>query len=173
MAATWTAIQVGVTFASSKHMLSLFNGSGSGVVLRLYRLWVLNNQTAAVTGVLTTWELRRSTAQSGGTAVTAIKHDTASAAMPGAVLIAHGASPTTSAADLFRKWMWSNDEPAVSAAVSDELECIPNLMEFWNSGYGDSNVEPMVLRETFGVTALHTGSTAVGVCDPIMEFTVT
>lgn len=173
MAATFTAIQAGVTFASGKHMLSLFNGSGSGVVLRLYRIWVLNNQTAGVTGVLTTFELRRSTAQSGGTTVTPIKHDTSSGALPAQVLCAHGASPTASGTDLFRKWMWSNDEPAVSAAVNDELECIPNLMEFWNSGYGDTNVEPMVLRETFGATILHTGSSAVGNCDPIMEFTST
>jgi len=173
MAATHRAVQTGITFAATKHMLSLFNGSGSGVVLRVYRIWCLNNQTSAVTGVFTTFEVRRSTTQSGGTSVTPIKMDTSSSSLPGQVLCAHGATVTAASTDLFVRLGWSNDEPASAAATNDELESIPSLMEVLAAGIGSSDLEPIVLREGYGITVYHPGSTAVGNMDCIIEFTST
>ena len=85
MAQTYTAAGIGVAFGNNKSMLGIFNGVGSGRVVRVYRVWVLNNQTAAVTGVLTTWTLRKTSAQSAGTAITPTKHDTASETAPAQV----------------------------------------------------------------------------------------
>lgn len=173
MAATFRAVQTGITFAATKHMLSLFNGSGSGVILRVYRIWCLNNQTSGVTGVFTTFEVRRSTAQSGGTSVTPIKMDTSSSSLPGTVLCAHGGTVTAASTDLFTKFGWSNDEPAASAATNDELESIPSLMEVLGAGIGSSDLEPVVLREGYGITVYHPGSTTVGNMDCVIEFTST
>lgn len=173
MAATFRAVQTGITFASSKHMLSLFNGASSGVVLRAYRIWLLNNQTTAVTGVYTTLEVRRSTAQSGGTSVTPVKLDTSSASLPAQVVCAHGATVTAAAADTFVRVGWSNDEPATGTGTVDELEAVPALMEILSAGIGSSDLEPVVLREGFGITVFHPGSTAVGNMDVIIEFTST
>lgn len=170
MAATHTLAGIGVTFANGKHMLSLFNGAGSGRVLRLYRVWILNNQTAAVTGVLTTLNLRKSSAQSGGTAITPVKHDTASSNLPAQVLAAAGATVTNTADLPFRSLVWSNDEPSVSSGSSDELECMVPLNLIWDST-GDSNIEPITLREGQGVTLHHSGTSAVGLCDVFFEFT--
>jgi hypothetical protein len=173
MAATFTAAFLGVTFGNNKSMAGIFNGSGSGVVLRIKRIWVLNNQTSAVTGVLTTWSLRRSTAQSSGTSVTPVKHDTNSSSIPAQVLVAHGATVTSSTSDTFRNWVWSNDEPAASTGTSDEFECLVPLNCLWDSATGDADIEPIVLRETFGIDVRHSGSSAVGVADIFVEFTVT
>jgi hypothetical protein len=170
MAATFTAAFIGATFANGKHMASLFNGAGSGRVLRLYRVWILNNQTAGVTGVLTTLGLRRSSAQSGGTSVASTKHDTASSNLAAQVLCATGATVTNTADLQYRTLVWSNDEPAVSSATSDELECLVPLNVIWDST-GDANVEPITLREGQGVTLQHSGSSAVGLCDIFFEFT--
>lgn len=38
MPATFTAAFIGATFGNGKHMASLFNGSGSGRVLRVYQV---------------------------------------------------------------------------------------------------------------------------------------
>lgn len=173
MAQTYTAAAIGVSFASNKSMLGLFNGVGSGRVLRVYRVWMLNNQTAAVTGVLTTMELRRLSAQSAGTAIVPTKHDTASETPPGAILCAHAPTFTLDVAWplAFRKWMWSNDEPAASTATNDETECIVPLSCVWDST-GDANIEPIVLREGQGLSVHHTGTTAVGVADVFVEFTI-
>lgn len=170
MASTFTAAGIGVTFGNTKHMLSLFNGAGSGRVLRVYRAWVLNNQTAGVTGVLTSFAMRRTSAQSGGTAVAPTKHDSASSSLPAQVLCAAGATVTNTGDNQLRTWMWSNDEPAVSSATSDELECLIPLNCVWDST-GDANIEPITLRPGEGITLQHTGSSTVGLCDLFLEFT--
>ena len=171
MAATYTASFLGVTFGNNKSMAGLFNGVGSGVILRVKRVWILNNQTAGVTGVLTTFSLRRSTAQSSGTSVTPVKHDTAFASLPVKALCAHGATVTSATADTFRNWVWSNDEPAVSSATSDEFECLVPLNCIWDTATGDADIEPIVLREGFGIDVRHSGSSAVGIADIFVEFT--
>lgn len=170
MAATFTLAAIGAAFANGKHMLSLFNGPGSGRVLRLYRVVILNNQTVGVTGVLTTLGLRRTSAQSGGTAVAATKHDTASANLAAQILAATGATVTNNADAPFRTIVWSNDEPTASTASSDEMECMVPLNTIWDST-GDANIEPITLRPGEGVTLHHTGTSAVGVCDIFFEFT--
>ena len=171
MAQTYTASAIGATFANNKSMLGIFNGSGSGRIVRVYRVWVLNNQTAGVTGVLTTWTLRRSSAQSGGTAITATKHDTSSENMPAQVLIATGGTATLTADNALRAWVWSNDEPAVSSGTSDEFETLVPLNCVWDST-GDTTIEPIVLREGQGISVHHSGSSAVGVCDVFVEYTL-
>ena len=172
MAETHRAAFLGVAFGNNKSMAGVFNGSGSGKILRVYRVQVLNNQTTAVTGVLTTFALRRSSAQSSGTSVTPVKHDTNSASLPAQVLTAHGATVTSASGDTVGTFMWSNDEPAVSSATSDELETIPSLMYVWESDpSSSSNVEPLVLREGQGIDVRHTGTTTVGTADIFIEFT--
>jgi hypothetical protein len=171
MAQTYTIGIVGATFGNGKSMLGLFNGSGSGRILRVKRIWVLNNQTTGVTGVLTTWELRRSSAQSGGTTYAPVKHDTASENMPAQVVAASGATVTETADNAMRRWMWSNDEPAAGSLTNDETECIVPLNCVWDST-GDSDIEPITLREGQGISVKHSGSTTVGVCDLFLEFTM-
>lgn len=171
MAATFTLAAIGVTFGNAKFMASLFNGSGSGRVLRVKRVWCLNNQTSAVTGVLTTFSLRRTSAQSAGTSVTPTKHDTSSSNLPAQVLAATGATVTNTSDAALRTWVWSNDEPAASTGTNDEFECLVPLNCVWDSATGDTDIEPIVLREGQGVTVQHTGASAVGVADIFIEFT--
>lgn len=172
MADTHTIAALAVAFGNNKSMASLFNGASSGKVLRVYRVWMLNNQTGAVTGVLTTFSLRRSTAQSAGTAITPVKHDTNAATLPAQVVAATGATVTSATADTLRTVVWSNDEPAASTGTSDEFECLVPLNCIWDSDpSSSSNVEPIVLREGFGLDVRHTGSTVVGVADFFIEFT--
>lgn len=171
MAQTYTASAIGATFANNKSMLGIFNGSGSGRVVRIYRVWVLNNQTSAVTGVLTAWALRKTSAQSGGTSITPTKHDSASESMPAQVLVATGATATLTADLSFRNWVWSNDEPAVSSGTSDEFETLVPLNCVWDST-GDTTVEPITLRVGEGISVHHSGSSAVGVADIFVEYTL-
>jgi hypothetical protein len=168
MSATFTSAFLGITFASGKTMGNVFNATGSGAVLALTRAICLNNQTAGVTGVLTTMELRRITASSGGTAVTPQKHDTSSASLPAQVTSTSGSTDTSS--DTFRRFMWSNDEPAVSSATNDELECMVPLNEIWNSAINDAAVEHLVIREVQGAAIRNAGTTAVGILDTFLEF---
>ncbi len=171
MAQTYTVAAIGATFGNNKSMLGVFNGSGSGRIIRVYRVWVLNNQTTAVTGVLTTWTLRKSSAQSAGTSITPTKHDTSSENAPAQCLFATGGTVTLTGDVEFRRWVWSNDEPAASAGTSDEFETLIPLNCVWDST-GDANIEPITLREGQGISVHHSGSSAVGVCDVFVEYTL-
>lgn len=172
MAQTYTLSGVGLTFGNNKAMLSIFNGAGSGRIIRVKRVLLLNNQVAGVTGVLTTIALRRSTAQSGGTAITPTKHDTLSENMPAQVLCATGGTVTLSGDVAFRNIVWSNDEPVASSGTSDELECLVPLNYIWDSTGGDADIEAIVLREGQGIDIRHSGSSVVGIVDAFIEYTM-
>ncbi len=169
MAETHTLTVQGTAFASNKSLLTLFNGVGSGRVLRVFRVWALNHQTGAVTGVMTALELRRITANSGGTTQTPVKHDTNSAALAAQILCTTGGTDTVT--DLFRRVLWSGDEPAVGTGTNDEWECLPENGKLWDAGYGDTNVEPIVLREGQGLALRQPGANTIGVIDVMFEFT--
>lgn len=176
MAATFRAVATGVTWSTAnKCMLKVFNAAGSGVVLRVYRVWVLNNQTAAVTGVLPPFTLTRtSTVGSGGTAVTPVKHDTNSTNLPAQVTSSYADTVLPTIDATFRKAIFSSDEPAVGGMTTDEFEGIVPFNIFWDGGYQDTNVEPIVLREGFGVMVYTLATTGgAGNADIIIEFTVT
>lgn len=174
MAATYRAIATGVTWSTSaKCMLKVFNASGSGVVLRVYRVWVLNNQTANVTGVIPIVQLvRTSTVGTGGTVITPIKHDTSSSALPAQVTAMSGDTSIGTIDATFRRSIFSSDEPAVGTMTIDELESIVPLSVFWDTGYIDTGVEPITLREGYGVMVYCAGiASAAGNVDVIIEFT--
>lgn len=169
MTATWRATAGAVAYANAKDMLNVFNSTGATIV-RVYRAWHFNNGVAAVTGVLTTMQCRRITAASSGTGVTPVAHDTTSSALSG---VTAGTNQTTTGSDIFRRYLWSNDEPTVSGATQDEWECLVPYAQVWEAGYGDANVEPIVCRAGQGFQLYHSGSTAVGSADLEVEFTVT
>ena len=99
--------------------------------MKLYRVWALNNQTGAVTGVLTSMLLRKISALSAGTAVTPVAHDTGNTSFDlTSVTCVTGGTFTNTGDTAFRQVMWSGDEPAVSSATSAELQCIWPLMCF-------------------------------------------
>lgn len=171
MAKTYTASALGIAFASNKSLLGLFNAHATRQV-KLYRAWALNNQTSAVTGVLTSMLLRRISALSGGTAVTPVAHDSSNTAFDlTSVSCITGGTFTNTGDTAMRQLMWSGDEPSVSSATSDELQCIWPLMCYWDST-GDANIEPLTLNNAQGVHVLQPGANAIGVCDHFFEFTV-
>jgi hypothetical protein len=171
MAKTYTAAALGVAFASNKSLLGIFNAHASRKV-KIWRVWMLNNQTTGVTGVLTSCNLRKISALSGGTAITPVAHDTSNVAVDlTSVSTITGGTFTNTGDTQMRVWMWSGDEPAVSSATSDELQCIVPLMCIWDST-GDSNIEPITLNQNQGIHVLQPGSNAIGVSDIFIEFTV-
>lgn len=171
MSDTWHASAQAVAYASAKNMIDIFNGSSSARLIKLYRLWMFNNGTASVTGVLTALQIRRSSAASGGTTITPIAHNLGNTALNANTTC--GTGRTVTSAGVFRQILYSNDEPAVSTADLDGLLTLVPFAEIWNSGYGDSNIQPLSCRaaNAEGITLIQPGSNAVGSCDLEMEFT--
>lgn len=169
MAATWRATKQGVAYASAKSMLDVFNGGSSARVIRCYRMYLFNNGLSAVTGILTTMRVNRTTEASAGSTVTPVKHDSNSSALDANTTC--GTNRTITRPEVFRQIVWSNDEPTVSGSTQDEWECLVPFAEIWNAGYGDSNVEPIVCRAGYGAEIQQAGASAVGSADLEIEFT--
>jgi Tfp pilus assembly major pilin PilA len=168
MAATYTVWSKNTVFAANKCMISIFNGSSSAVTIKLYRVYALNNQYVAVTGVLTNLELRKLTSAAGGTTLTAAPHDTNNT-LDANVICSTNATVTPT--DLYRRVLWSTDEPTANTTMTvDEFECLLPFGCIWSMGYGESSVEPITLNANEGVGLINTGA-VVGQCDLILEFT--
>jgi len=168
MANTWTALGQGIAFAAGKNMLAILNGGTR--VLRVRRIGLINAQTAAVTGVLCLGEVRIYTGAglSGHTTVTPVPHDSSNSALD-TVTIGTAGTPTGSSSVL-RRYIWSSDEAAVGTGTWDEWECLVPLGLVWDAGYGDQNVQPLVLRQN-EMLCIYNTTGAAGLVDIWIEFT--
>ena len=171
MAQTFTAYYSGVAFAASKNMGAVLNQHASEI-LKIRRVGLLNAQTAGVTGVLCQLEMRAYQAGSPGlttpTAVTPVSHDTTNTA-PTTAVYGHAGTIAGTALTL-RRVFWSSDEAAISTATSDELETFVPLNIIFDAGYGDSNVQPLTLRQNQMALVFNTTG-AAGLLDTWIEFT--
>ena len=169
MAHIYTIAAAATPFLLNRCMIGIFNGAGSGKVIKIYRITALNNQTVAVTGVNAILKIQKISTGSGGLYLTPTKHDSQSPAVPSQIVCATNMSYTPAA--LIRNW--SNDEPLQTTAGSvDEFELIPRFQNLWEASYKDTGVMPLVLREGQGVTLVNSTNTAVGVADFFIEFTM-
>jgi hypothetical protein len=169
MAATWRATGGAIAYASAKDMLDVFNATGTARVIRAYRCYWFNNGTTAVTGVITTGQVRRITAASAGTAVTPVKHDSNSSALDANTTC--GTNRTVTGSDIFRRFLFVNEEPVVAGTTQANWLTLVPFAEIWNAGYGDTNVEPITCRAAEGVQLFHSGSSTVSTADLEIEFT--
>lgn len=171
MAQTFTAYYPAVAFAANKNMAGIINGHASEI-LKIRRIGLLNTQTAAVTGVICQLEVRLYTGTpslAGNTGVTPTSHDSTNSA-PTTATYGHAGTVAGTLAGTFRRVFWSSDEPAISTATSDELECFVPFNIIFDAGYGDTNVQPLTLRQNEMVLVFNTTG-AAGTLDTWIEFT--
>ena len=172
MADTYTASLTSVPFATNKIMFAGFNGSGSGVIMKVYRLWVKNIQTTAIVGVPVVMEIKRISTFSGGIPAQTNRYSTNNAAIPAQVQFAAGATVTEGG--IFRRFPYSTDEPLIGTGTVDEIELQRPWMCFWDYG-GNTNdvIQPLVLREGQGVAIKNITTVAVfPFIDITCEFTL-
>lgn len=169
MAQTYTISSFSTTFAANKCMVGIYNGSGSGRIVKVYRIVMLNNQITAVTGAITNLELRTITAGSGGTDIIPFKHDSNNESFPSQVAVQ--TNMTVTPTNVLSRIIWSTDEPAINSLTIDEFETLPAFSTIWDSGYGDTNTDPIVLREGYGLGLINIGATT-GMADIFFEVTL-
>ena len=176
MAATYTALATAVAWSTSnKVFFSIFNGSGSGKVLKVRRVWIINAQASAATGILQTFGLYKITTDTSGgtpTTITPVKHDTNSSDVPAQVTIKTN-NTTNGTSSLLYTQQYSGDEAAVGTFTWDEFEVFPNLSLFWDVGYGTTSMQPLTLREGQGFSVYNAAvASSAGNIDIHMEFTL-
>lgn len=182
MAETWTARTAGpVAFASNKSMIAVVNLASSGVVARVYRIWAVNTQTGAVSNgpvnpVIISRVTTAQTTAAGitGTGITPVAHDTTNTSITNKVACYTNATSNMSAvaSTTYRRVFLTVDEPATTVLSPDEFWCFPLISEIFNTGYKDSNVEPIVLRPGEGLEVRQPGSNTAGLFQFNVTFTV-
>jgi hypothetical protein len=179
MAATYTIAANGVAWAAGKNMLAISNHTGSGKIVRVYRMWLHNVATSAVTGGMCVSQLDRCASVASftaGTAITPSKHDSTSAAIPAQILVNTGTSTTLTRSGTYRTVLWANDELVLADATLEGFGAVIPFGLIWDSGYGNSTVQPITLREGEGLvlyTPAAGGGTYVGTVEIYAEVTIT
>ena len=165
-APSFYALADAVTFANNKHMMSLFNASGSGVFLNIQKLFLINNQLAAVTGVALRLNVARLTSEhTSGTGITPVSCDTNNAALPAQVTVKTNATATAST--LLFPITLNNDEIGATMAFPGA-----QLLAGFNWFPEGNEIQPYRLREGQGLTIQNITNTAVGSFSFLMVFTV-
>lgn len=163
---TYYALADAVTFAANKHMISIHNAVGSGVMIVLKKMFLINNALAAVTGVMLRQEVKRFTvAHTVGTTITPTTCDSTNPALPAQVTCKTGATVTD--VSLVFPITFNNDElGATQAFPSTALQAGINWLPEGNE------VQEIRLREGEGITIKNITNTTVGSFSYLIVFTV-
>lgn len=158
------------TAAVAQH-LSLFNGVGSGKIIHVVHLSITNLQTANVATSFLDLELRKTTAQSAGTAITPRPADTTNPAVPAQVLIAGGATVTES--DLIGSYAIGFEEIGTSDTAQAWTRTAGiNLLDRETTYLQKDGEQRLILNEGHGLTLKQVAGAVAGTFGIYVVFVV-
>lgn len=142
---TFALVATAIAVGNNKSMLAIQN-TGTGVV-RIREIWIINDQTTAVTGVAGLFEVRRIASFTAGTVVTPVAYDTADT-LPAGISAATGATVATETS-LLRQGVWSTDEWGPGTADTESFDhSIQNVTPFFSQ---PPNGKALTIRQNQGV----------------------
>ncbi len=154
--ATYSLLSSIISNANNKNLVAVNNATGSGKLIKIYRIFCWNPQTGSVSGGMTGLLLGRiSGVSSGGTSLTFVPHSScvsAGSATPftGCTAVDGATTITASIGTEFRRIFRATDEISAATGSRDEIENVHPWQLLWDTGYAESNVEPFILRENEG-----------------------
>lgn len=163
---TFIVIAEDCAFAASKQHLSIYNGEGSGMVLRINKLFITNMlANVTVSGGARRFDVKRATAFSAGTDIVPVAHDTSTGVIPSEILIKTGCSLTEGA--LLFPLVFPDDEMlltqnSMAQQLFSGINWIPEGLE----------IQDLTLNEGEGITIKQVTSSSVGVTTWIVIFNI-
>lgn len=165
---TFVAVACPVTLGNNKSMISILNTSTTNIA-KLRELFIVNDQTTAVTGTICQMRLLRMTGHSSGTSVTVGLHDTTETLDSG-ITVRTGATISGENATLYRQWKFSSDEWGVG---STDVESMQHIQHVTKPLYRtEINTKPIVLRQNQGIHVKNITNTTAGSFCLVAVFTV-
>jgi hypothetical protein len=170
--ATYTVISPITVVGNNKSLLSIYNPTGSGYILKLREFYIRNSQTAAVTGVAGIFQLHRfasASAPAVGTTLTPIAHDSVDA-IPTGMVAKTGATITGEIVTPLDKMIISTDEWGPGTLdVEANQQSIANYLPA--RAKRDGLVKPFFARSGEGLHLKFTTNSTAGSFDVIFIFT--
>jgi len=162
---SYVALVENSQFANSKQHFSLFNGSGSGVVIRVQKLYITNMVETAVSGGARRLDVKKITACSAGTDITPIKQDSLNADIPAQVLIKTTATVTEGA--ILFPLVFPDDEMLLTQ--NSMAQQVYSGVNWIPEGY---ELQEYTLREGEGLTIKQITASTAGNVSWIVVFSV-
>lgn len=162
---TYYALADAVTFAQNKQVISIMNESGSGKMLAIKKLFMINTQLSSVTGVAVRADLKKITAHSGGSSITCQSCDSTNPALPAQITVRSAATSVTEGALLF-PLTFTNDEAGATQAFPST-----QLMAGLNWVPEGVEIQEIRLREGEGITIKIITNSSVGQFAWLVVFT--
>ncbi len=162
---TYYALADAVAFAANKQLISILNATGSGKVLAIKKLFLIDVQTSTVTGVAIRSDFKRMTAHSAGTLITPVAADSTNPVLPAEVTCRTGATVTEGA--LLFPLAYSNDEIGATQAFPSSI-----LLQGLNFIPEGIETQEIRLRPGEGVTLKQITSSTVGSFSYLIVFTM-
>jgi hypothetical protein len=168
--ATFTALATATAPANNKSMFSLQNTTGSAVKVKIHEIYLVNVQTAAATGVVITFEMRRATSHTSGTAITAIETMDSTDSLSASVTVRSNATITGESATLLWKNVWSSDDWSTGTNdVESADHDFQTMFPIYSRKTTDS--KPITLNANESLTIKCATNTTVGTFDLMVVFT--
>lgn len=109
--AVGSSASAGIADAQNKVFAALYNGAGSGKIVKIREIWVMNSKLAAVTGVGVEFDIDTiNSAPTGGTTLTPQKMDSANSAVPAQIILMEAPSGGAAKVATLFPYFCSNDE---------------------------------------------------------------
>lgn len=161
---TFYALADAVAFATNKHHISIFNQAGSNQVLSIKKIFQINLSLAAVTGVALRFDVKRATAVSAGTAITAQSMDSTDAALSNVTINTGGT--VTEGALLYPVTTQNDEITAANTAIANYLT------QYGNLALESPEMKEIRLNPGEGLTIKQITASTVGSFAWLVAFTV-
>jgi hypothetical protein len=165
---TFIANAEDISIGNNKSMLSILNAVGSGVVIKIRKIFIQNVQITTVNGVAAEFQLRRITGHSAGTLITTDTHDT-NDTLDSSVSVRTGATISGEIARNLKRWFWSSDEfDDLSTDVASDEHSFQQLLPHYSHILF---TKPITLHPGEGITIRQETNSTAGTFDIMAEFT--
>jgi len=162
---SFVAFSSATAIGNNKSMISITNTSSQ--VVRIEKIFIINSQTTAITGIISTFEFRRITSHSLGTAITAISFDTQDTLDAG-ITIRTG-STVVGEGSIMQRRIFSSDEWGVGTQDNESLQ--HSWQSFTPLFNNKEYMKPLTIRQNQGFHIKHATNSTAGTFDIVIEFT--
>ena len=157
----WSGTQ---TVINNKYLFAMQNDSATQLI-KVRKLFLINAQLAAATGVMVPLNVCRIGTTSGGTAITATATDPSDGAMSGVTIVS---SPTTVQLwGYLWPWLTNNDEIGATGGFPQAtMQALGNML------IEGADMRPLTLHQNQGVAVRWSTTSVVGTFGVLAVFTV-
>lgn len=118
-------------------------------MIKVRRIYLFNAQTSAIDDGYVTMRIFRTDEIGSGTSIQPFPYDTNNRPLPPDFRAQHTAS-YGSELTVFRQFLWYVKEIGGGGRYLASLELLIPFAEVWNAGYGDPDVQPIIIRQLYG-----------------------